>query len=158
MFVLSIKTSRKKLIFLSGLLVFIVFCCIAVGVSNNDSISVISNSNFSVKATDNSSRIDFLSRFGWEVDEEPTEISEITIPQEFNDVYQKYNQLQKQQGFNLEKYKGRLCKHFTYKVLNYNGNEAVNANLIVYKNKIIGGDISSVELSGFMHGFKNPSW
>lgn len=156
MFVFSFKTSRKKIIFFSVVLVCVI-SIYAISKTNNDyCISVLSSSNFSVKAVDNLSRIEFLSSFGWKVNTEPIEISEITIPQDFNSVYQNYNQIQKEQGFNLEKYKGKLCKHFTYKVLNYKDQDFVNANLIVYKNKIIGGDISSVELSGFMHGFKSP--
>lgn len=156
MFVFSFKTSRKKIIFFSVILVCVVSIYAVSKVNDDYSISVLSSSNFSVKAVDNSSRIEFLSSFGWKVNTEPIEISEITIPQEFNSVYQNYNQIQKEQGFNLEKYRGKLCKHFTYRVLNYKDQDLVNANLIVYKNKIIGGDISSVELSGFMHGFKNP--
>ena len=34
--------------------------------------------------------------------------------------------------------------------------DEVTANILVYENKIIGGDICSVNLDGFMHGFTPP--
>ncbi|MCC8016625.1 MAG: DUF4830 domain-containing protein, partial [Clostridiales bacterium] len=43
---------------------------------------------------------------GWEFKTDYTEKS-ITIPQEFNDAYNDYNEIQKNQGFDLEKYKGK---------------------------------------------------
>ena len=158
MFVFSFKTSKRQLIFFSGLFLCVLFfCTIFFNFNNYDSVCISANKNFNVKTTDNTSRVEFLSKFGWKVDNEPAEIHEVTIPQKFNDTYEKYNQIQKEQGFNLEKHKGQQCKRFTYKVLNYKNNpNGVNANLLVYKNKIIGGDISSVELSGFMHGFSKP--
>ena len=33
----------------------------------------------------------------------------------------------------------------------------VRGNLLVYEGKVIGGDICSLTLNGFMHGFKNPN-
>ena len=42
----------------------------------------------------------------------------------------------------------------TDEIENYPGQaEGVRANILVYKNKVIGGDVCSVELDGFMHGF-----
>lgn len=102
----------------------------------------------------NAQRIVFLESFGWEVDPNEEEIREILIPKEMDDVYQNYNQLQKAQGCDLNKYAGKTCKRYTYIVLNHpKQKENVNANLIIYNGKIVGGDISSTELDGFMHGF-----
>ena len=42
-------------------------------------------------------------------------------------------------GFDLSKYKGDRAKKYTYRVTNYPDSKVdVNANLIVYKNKVIG--------------------
>ena len=60
----------------------------------------------------------------------------------------------RQQGCDLSKYAGKRCKRYTYVIENYPGQaEGVRANILVYKNKVIGGDVCSVELDGFMHGF-----
>ena len=51
----------------------------------------------------------------------------------YDDIYQKYNQLQITDGMNLEKYKGKSVKRYTYLVSNYDYNGTVYANLIIYK-------------------------
>lgn len=99
-------------------------------------------------------RIDFLESFGWQVEPEADEVVEVQIPKEFDDVFTNYNAIQKTQGCNLEKYAGKRCKRYTYVVTNYPGQtDNVRANILVYKDKVIGGDICSLELGGFMHGF-----
>ena len=80
---------------------------------------------------------------------------EILIPEEFSPVYQDYNELQKQQGYDLEDYAGRKCTLYTYAVTNYpDKNQTVLADLYLYRDRIIGGDIHSTDLNGFMTGIK----
>ena len=103
----------------------------------------------------NDDRIAFLTSFGWDVSSTPLEIEEVTIPEEFDETYSTYNELQKQQACDLEKYKGKKVKRYTYEVLNYPTEEkGVTANLLIYKNEVIGGDICSSNFEGFMHGFR----
>ena len=46
---------------------------------------------------------------------------------------------------------------FVYKINNYPGaTEPVYATLLVYKNKVIGGDITDTAAMGKIHGFKLP--
>lgn len=70
----------------------------------------------------------FLKEMGWEVSDEYDECKAVTIPKEFNEVYEKYNKLQKQQE--------------------------VRANLIVCEGQLVGGDVCSAELDGFMQGLR----
>ena len=44
----------------------------------------------------------FLKEMGWEVSDEYDECKAVTIPKEFNEVYEKYNKRQKLQGFDLD--------------------------------------------------------
>jgi len=105
----------------------------------------------------NNDRVAFLTSFGWDVNQTPLEIEEVTIPKEFDDVYSAYNELQKYQNCDLSKYKGKKVKRYTYEVLNYpTGEQGVCANLLLYKNRIIGGDVCSSNYEGFMHGFEKP--
>ncbi len=105
------------------------------------------------EVTDNAGRIAFLSRFGWQVEEEPTEILEIVIPAEFDNVYEQYNQLQQQQGYDLTRWRGKTARRYTYRILNYpNAEDEVFVNLIICQGQIIAGDVSSIALNGFMHG------
>lgn len=104
-------------------------------------------------AQSNEQRIAFLASFGWQAEEEPEEIADVLIPNTFDDVYERYNALQKEQGCDLKRYAGRRCKRYSYAVKNYPDEEHVRANLLVYDGRIIGGDICSLRLDGFMHGF-----
>ena len=99
-------------------------------------------------------RIGFLSQFGWTVDEADVEEVNVTIPSEFDAVYSEYNDIQKSQGLNLNKYRGKDVTRYTYKVTNYDGCDGtVYANLLVYKGKIVGGDLCCAENGGFVSGF-----
>ena len=99
-------------------------------------------------------RVAFLNSYNWQVDADSEQNKKITIPTEFDNVYTAYNNIQKAQGFDLYDYKGKVVTLYTLKINNYpNDSKHVFASILVYKNKIIGGDIHSTELSGFMHGF-----
>lgn len=103
-------------------------------------------------------RQELLKEMGWETDDEPLDRKQITIPEEFNEVYSSYNELQKQQGFDLSKYKGKTCDVYTYRIKNYKGHEDDNdviCNLMVCDDKLIGADVCSTQLDGFMQGLKN---
>lgn len=83
---------------------------------------------------------------------------EVKIPSDFPEVLEKYNELQMSQGFDLHKYEGKRIKRYVYTVTNYpDTNETVLATLLVYKDKVIGGDISTASQDGFLHGFENPN-
>lgn len=97
----------------------------------------------------NEQRIEFIHLRGHNVIDNPINVKTITIPQNFSDVYNNYNSLQIKAGFNLELYKGKEAVLYTYSALGYD--TQVNVNLLVCDGVIIGGDISSVELNGFMN-------
>lgn len=106
-----------------------------------------------VKTADDAAN--FLAQFGWEVDGTPLEEVKISIPAEFDKVMNAYNELQRSQGLDLSKYKGRDVTRYTFKVKNYpNYDGTVMANVIVYKGKVIGGDLCSSDVTGFICGFE----
>lgn len=97
----------------------------------------------------------FLSQFGWQVGAQPHEVAEVEIPTEFDKIFTAYNEIQKRQGLNLSNYKRKTVKRYTYVVENYPDYEGmVYANVLVYRNKVIGGDICSADVDGFIHGFE----
>ena len=102
----------------------------------------------------------FLSQFGWEAAEDPLEVSEVIIPAQFDETYQRYNDIQKAQNLDLSKFAGKRVKRWTYEIRNYPGYEGkpgvVQANLLIDKGVVVGGDICSLELGGFLHGFDFP--
>lgn len=102
----------------------------------------------------NSDRISFLRSFGWEVKNDPIETVAITVPSEFDQIFVGYNDLQKLQGLDLSRYRRKNVTRYTYEITNYpEHNGTVYANMLVYRGKVIGGDICSAEADGFIHGF-----
>ena len=98
-------------------------------------------------------RVQFLSQFGHVVDETPIEACEVLIPKEFDRVFAAYNEMQKGEGLDLSRYKGKKMMRYTYNVTNYEGySDPVYANILVYKNKVVGGDVCSADPNGFAHG------
>lgn len=107
-----------------------------------------------IKTKNNEERLAFMKSYGWDVQEDPVEVAEVIIPKEFDAVYTDYNALQKLQGFDLESYAGKRCKRYSYHVLNYPDPDCdVEINLLLYGDKLIGGDVHSTLQGGFLHGF-----
>ena len=106
------------------------------------------------KVRTNEDRISFLAQFGWEVEAEPTESTTVAIPREFDKVFAAYNELQRTQGLDLSEYSGKTVERYTYTVKNYAGYAGtVQANLLIHRGRVIGGDICAADASGFLHGF-----
>ncbi len=97
----------------------------------------------------------FLAQFGWTVDGGNAKSVKVTIPSEFDKVFAAYNEIQRAQGLDLSKYKKKELTRYTFEVTNYKGYEGkVYANVLVYRNKVVGGDICSADVTGFVHGFE----
>ncbi|MDR1564472.1 MAG: DUF4830 domain-containing protein [Oscillospiraceae bacterium] len=156
MFVWSIKTSKKEVaILIIGIIAFVAALVYVLWPTGSAETSALVSQGYSVKGSTEAERTQFLKQFGWDLKKDSAaESQEVTIPIEFTNVYVQYNQLQKQQGFDLEKYKGKKATRWIYKVSNYPGEKQnVYANLLICDGDVIGGDISSTEFDGFMHGF-----
>lgn len=153
MFVVSVKSSKlKMLIGLAALVIFLtlgIWYCIGKQENQTEKLDTHAGST--------QERVAFLSQFGWSVDETTEEEKDVLIPEKFDDVYEKYNTLQLQQGFDLRGFCGTDVTCWTYTVLNYPGYENdrdhIRANLLVSNGAVIGGDISNVALDGFMEPF-----
>ena len=109
------------------------------------------------KIRSNEDRIKYLGAYGWEVSPEPIATQELLIPEEMDESYTEYLSLQSQQGFDLSKYAGKRLKRYTYEIYNYpSGETGVQANLLLYRNTVVGGEVLSPQLNGFMHGLAMP--
>jgi len=84
-------------------------------------------------------------------------VEELLIPEEFDETYNDYLKLQADQGFDLTKYRGKRVKRYAYEIKNYpTGETGVQAGLLLYRNTVIGGEILSAQLNGFIHGLALP--
>ena len=157
MFVYSMRASTVKFfgvtaVALTALVALLIFIPAAEPAISDGVIETVETVRFDkIKSADD--RINFLRQFGWEVDAAPIEEAEVTIPAEFDKVYQSYNELQKKQGFDLAKYMKKDVMRYTYRITNYPGYDGeVYVNMLVYKKKVIGGDVCSADVNGFIHG------
>lgn len=155
MFVFSIKASTLKIAaVVCASVVALVVLLTMIPVNEPTAASLMYSEtgtyNFTgVKSNDD--RVAFLSQFGWEVESTPIEEVKVTIPSEFDKVFVGYNELQKQQGLDLTKYKNKEAMRYTYKITNYPDYEGtVYANILVYRGKVIGGDVCTADVNGFV--------
>ena len=154
MFIYSVKGSTLKFFgALSLSLLVLVLLVVLVPSYDSGALPTGQEVEYSGIKT-NDDRVNFLSRFGWVVDKNAVLAEEVTIPSDFDSVFVSYNDLQKEQGLDLAKYKRKTVMHYRYKVTNYEGGEEVYANLLIYRGKVIGGDISSKDMNGFVYGFR----
>ena len=158
MVIVSAKISKRKLLWgLIAAVAIIVLLAVLVGQSNEP--ARLADTGETARTLDggtNEERIDFLKSYGWEVETEPKQTQEVRIPQEFNEVFTRYNQMQQEQGFDLSEYAGKTAKRYVYTVTNHPDGEHYQATVLVYKNQIIGGDVTSSTRGGSMHGFEKP--
>ncbi len=152
MLVMTTKIDKKKIaIVLAAAVVLIAGLFMLLG--GNDATPTISTD-----VSNNDARVAFLKSFGWDVTTSPVESSQVRIPKETSDVFDRYNALQKSQGYDLSAYAGKTVMRFVYKINNYpNATEPVYATLLIYKNQIIGGDVTDTAAKGVVRGFRMPN-
>ena len=149
MFVVTMKFN-KQLFFV---------CCAMILALLGITISAVVSKPVAVSAAamivkNNEDRVSFLSSFGWTVDSEPYEVVEVVIPSEFDEVYKNYNELQEEQGYDLRDYCVKRLKRWTYQITNYPGrtDDTIFANIYIYEDQVVAGDVTCTSLMGFMHG------
>jgi len=103
----------------------------------------------------NDARVKFLTDFGWDVTTSPKESTQVRIPEESGEMFQRYNTLQQSQGYDLSRFAGKKVMRYVYQINNYPGAKApVYATLLVYKDTIIGGDVTDTSAGGHIQGFR----
>lgn len=154
MFVVSFKMTAKKVGCVAAALAIIIAAAVW---PKSREVKASTSGRENTNITTNEKRMAFLESYGWKVDENPIEVVEVTVPQVFNTVYNNYNTIQKEQGFDLSRYKGKRVKRWSYTVTNYPaGKTGIRADLLIYNGTVVGGDVCTVALNGFMHGLTLP--
>ncbi|MBO5340335.1 MAG: DUF4830 domain-containing protein [Oscillospiraceae bacterium] len=157
MLIVTAKVPRRKLA-LWGLAAA-ALCCCALLINAGQLRGLEASAAISPKGIKtNEDRIAFLGEYGWQVNEQPLATEELIIPEAFDDSYDDYLSLQSAQGFDLSRYAGKRVKRYTYEITNYpTGEKGVQANLLIYKNTVVAGEVLSAQLDGFLHGLAAPS-
>ena len=106
----------------------------------------------------NEGRVKFLTDQGWDVVVSPVETSQVKVPDKSSDVFSRYNALQKSQGYDLSQYAGKKVMRYVYLIKNYPGaTDPVYATLLIYKDQVIGGDVTDTSAKGVIQGFQMPN-
>ena len=151
MLVMTAKVDKKKFAIVAAAILALLAALFLLGGKNDAEQTIATN------AGSNDDRVAFLTGFGWEVDTSPTESSQVRIPSTTSEVFDRYNTLQKSQGYDLSQYAGKNVMRYVYHVKNFPGaTEPVYATLLVYKNQIIGGDVTNTAANGSVQGFTMP--
>ena len=154
MLMMTAKVDKKKILIGAGALVLaIVFLFALVGGSPETQETGAPAD----PGSSNEERVKFLTDLGWEVTNTPKESGQVQIPSQSSEVYDRYNALQKSQGYDLTQYGGKTVTRYVYEIQNYpSATEPVYATLLVYRDKIIGGDITVSGPGGQVRGFRMP--
>ena len=151
MFVITTKLSKTKLAAAATLLIAAILAVAMLAASKAEQ----SPEEAALRGDSNEDRVAFLTQYGWEVNGEPVQTQTVKIPEEDSEVFTRYNELQKSQGFDLTQYAGRQAQRFVYEVLNYpEAGGPVYATVFVLDGKIIGGDVTDSSPEGKMQGFQ----
>lgn len=98
-----------------------------------------------------------LERFGWESGDLISQ-EEFTLPETFDSSYDTFLALQLQAGYDLTRCAGKTVTRCTYQIRNYPvGSDLIYADLLLWQNEVVGGDIRSASLDGFMGSLCYPS-
>lgn len=150
MFIISAKFTKKRLVLCAIALALLIWGAVALGGRQETPADPIPGET-------DQQRTEYLASLGWITSSAPTETLEFTLPDPLGETYQRYNQLQQEQGFDLTPYAGQQVKRFTYPVTNYpDMPEGVQADLYVCDGLIIGGDILCTGEEGFVTTLKFP--
>jgi hypothetical protein len=151
MLVMTAKLSKKKIALIFTAVVLLIAAIVVI-------FSGGSTATVSPNVSSNDARVEFLKGFGWDVTTSPVESGQVKVPQNASQIFERYNALQKSQGYDLTEYAGKTVMRYVYEVKNYPGaTEPVYATVLVYKDKIIGGDITDTSAKGKIQGFQMPS-
>ena len=152
MMIMTAKVNIKKVLIVLGAIAALLIGIIALFGGED---STATSATTSPAVSDNDSRVRFLKDFGWEVTTSPVESSQARVPSDTSEVFDRYNQLQKSQGYDLTLYAGKKVMRYVYKVTNYPGaTDPVYATVLVYKNQIIGGDVTNTAAGGKIQSFR----
>lgn len=147
--VMTAKVDFKKIAVILAAVVGVILAIVLLFGRSNDAAPTAAT------VSGNDSRVKFLEDFGWDVSASPTESGQVRIPEEQTEVFSRYNALQKSQGYDLSRFAGKTVMRYVYKVNNFPGaTDPVYATVLVYKNEIIGGDITNTAAKGAIQGFQ----
>lgn len=150
MLIWTARFSKRRAIFLVILLGIVIAAVVLLAGKHNQQ-------GATARLSTNQDRTEFLQSYGWEVKPEPIETLQFLLPKELPEPYVTYNELQKQQGFDLTACCGKQVERYTYTVTNYPDRaDGVQVNLYVCDGAAAAGDVCCPGADGFQQGLAFP--
>lgn len=110
-----------------------------------------------ITAANNEERVAYLEALGWQVEPQPIETLDLQLPEKLEGEWDAYAKLQKEQGLPFSEFAGQAVKRYTYTVTNYPEiPQGVQANLYLWGDQIIGGDVIFTGQGGFQTDLAFP--
>ena len=110
-----------------------------------------------ITAATNEERVAYLEGLGWQVEPQPIETLDLQLPEKLEGEWDAYAKLQKGQGLPFSEFAGQAVKRYTYTVTNYPDiPQGVQANLYLWGDQIIGGDVIFTGQGGFQTDLAFP--
>ncbi len=132
-----IKNIRLTLFSILCLIVFLAICLLMLRAAPPDTVE-IEDEKVGLKIGSDEDIEAFIDRCGYVV-EGCISDDEVTVPKTWNDAYTAYNDLQKQQGFDLRPYKGKTARKLVYALTD----SADRVTVLTTDDRIIAADICS---------------
>lgn len=152
MMVMTAKVDKKKIAIIAAIVAGLVLTMILLFSGGGDAAQTVANA-----VSDNEGRVAFLKDMGWEVNATPVQSGQVRVPDTQSQVFDRYNALQKSQGYDLSQYAGQTVMRYVYQISNYPGaTDPVYATILVHKNQIIGGDVTNTAAKGVIQGLQKP--
>lgn len=142
---MKLKPTKTQVIVFAAVAVIVAVICIACMIKQQSKAPASATCDevgeYSLRAESIAEQCDFAKQFGLTVDAENSQSVEITVPSDFSEVYEEYNELQNKIGLDLRGYKGKTVDMVTYPLENCDEKLV----LLVYKGAVIGGHITNGE-------------
>ena len=144
MVICATKIRWRELSAAATLLAAFILCLWGGQVQDSTPVSALSAQSAAV------SPAEYLEALGWETAGEPV-CDRVQMPDSFGEAYADFLRLQEQGGFDLTACAGAVVTRYTFTLTNYpTGESGILADVMVLDGRIVGGEIRSPQLDGFM--------
>ena len=158
MVIMTAKVSKRKILIVGLLLILAAAVLVTCLKKSSAPETPPDTAEEITEVSSNEARVAFLEQFGWTVAEEPVQTQQVRVPEDPSEVFLRYNDLQRSQGYDLLGYSGKTLTRYVYQITNYPGQDGVYfATLLIYNDSVVGGDVASSRQNGVMHGFSMPA-
>lgn len=144
MLIFSFNKSRGiKIAVISAFAVILTLLCVIIALNKRPPVPEYATAdeigNYSTEATDTKAQEKFLRQFGIKADTTTKRSDEVTIPSDFDEIYNNYNELQRAVGLDLTPFRGEKVSRVVFRLKD----KDKYATLLIFKSRVIGGHVST---------------